>query len=257
MSKKYELLGPARDANDIIQSIRPRPQHKPTAQIKTKKMQESHRLDRVIEAAGRISIGEICKKTGYSLGRVLAHVNYLIDKGYAHLYGRANLEQMNLPPPKGAGGAGNATSDAGTSVSDAPPPIAPEAADLQSPSPERVPTTHNRIIRDTVLARRVKVLHGYKCQICGHTIKLPDGSFYAEAHHIQPLGEPDNGPDVIGNILCVCPNHHAELDLRARQITVSELAVVPGHAVERRFVDYHNQKICTVAKQPLQHLAFS
>lgn len=146
-----------------------------------------------------------------------------------------------------ARGIGGNRASASSESKAVPPPPAPEAIDLASP-PGRVPTTVHRIIRDTVLARRVKQLHRYKCQICGHSIQLPDGSFYAEAHHIQPLGEPDNGPDVIGNILCVCPNHHAELDLRARQITVSGLAVVPGHAVERRFVDYHNQKICTVAK---------
>jgi hypothetical protein len=128
-------------------------------------------------------------------------------------------------------------------TADEPPSPAPDASDLGSPSPERVAVTVHRIIRDTELARHVKALHRQECQICGHTIELPDGSSYAEAHHIQPLGEPHNGPDVIGNILCVCPNHHAELDLRARKITKSELAIVDGHAVARKFVDYHNRKI--------------
>jgi predicted restriction endonuclease len=55
-------------------------------------------------------------------------------------------------------------------------------------------------------------LHEYRCQICGKRIALPDGGFYAEAHHIRPLGSPHNGPDHVGNILCVCPNHHVALD---------------------------------------------
>jgi hypothetical protein len=122
-------------------------------------------------------------------------------------------------------------------------PSAPKAIDLNPPSPQRVATTAYRIIRDSALARRVKALHKHKCQICGHSIKLPDGSLYAEAHHIQPLGKPHNGPDVIGNILCLCPNHHAELDLRVRKISLSEFAIVDGHAITRRFVDYHNEKI--------------
>ena len=124
-----------------------------------------------------------------------------------------------------------------------PPPTAPEANDLESPSPERVPTTVHRIIRDTELARRVKALHGYKCQICGHTIELRNGTYYAEAHHVQPLGEPHNGPDKIGNIICVCPNHHAELDYGVRRISLSELTVVNGHAVAHLYVDYHNMII--------------
>jgi predicted restriction endonuclease len=64
------------------------------------------------------------------------------------------------------------------------------ASDLSAPAPERVETTAYRILRDTDLARQIKALHEYRCQICGHTIRLPDGSFYAEAHHIQPLGAP-------------------------------------------------------------------
>jgi putative restriction endonuclease len=30
--------------------------------------------------------------------------------------------------------------------------------------------------------------------------------------HIKPLGRPHNGLDVDGNVLCLCPNHHAQLD---------------------------------------------
>ncbi len=124
----------------------------------------------------------------------------------------------------------------------APPPT-PKAVDLEPPQPERISTTVNRIVRDTELARRIKLLHAYKCQICGHTIKLADGLLYAEAHHIQPLGKDHNGHDVKGNILCVCPNHHAELDLGARRIKVSELTTAAGHTISQQYVDYHNKKI--------------
>ncbi len=116
-----------------------------------------------------------------------------------------------------------------------------EAIDLRIP--DRVATSTWRIIRDTQLTRRVKALHGYECQICGHTIKLPDGSRYAEAHHIQPLGAPHNGPDVMGNVLCVCPNHHAELDYGAISITLSALRDGPRHSVEQKYVQYHNREV--------------
>jgi len=116
-----------------------------------------------------------------------------------------------------------------------------EATDLRIP--DRVAATTLRIIRDTKWTRRVKMLHDHKCQVCGHTINLSDGSGYAEGHHIQPLGAPHNGPDVMGNILCACPNHHAELDYGAIPILLAALRNCPGHTVEQKYVDYHNHKI--------------
>jgi hypothetical protein len=123
----------------------------------------------------------------------------------------------------------------------APPTATPEAADLQPPG--RVPSTTYRILRDTAKSRRVKALHGFKCQVCGKTIELSDGSRYAEGHHIQPLGGEHKGPDVDGNILCLCPNHHAELDLGVSAIRLSSLRSPKGHVVEQVYVDYHNRVI--------------
>jgi hypothetical protein len=129
-----------------------------------------------------------------------------------------------------------------------PPRATPAASDLANP-PERIMTTTYRILRDTALALRVKLLHHYECQICGHTINLPDGSRYAEAHHILPLGKPHDGPDEIANILCLCPNHHAECDYGVRQILLEELRQIEGHKVGRQFVDYHNRRIFGEQKQ--------
>ncbi len=123
-----------------------------------------------------------------------------------------------------------------------PPATARKAADLQPP--ERVETTTYRILRDTAKSRRVKALHGFKCQICGKTIQLSDGSRYAEGHHIQPLGGEHKGLDVEGNILCLCPNHHAEMDLGVSLLRLSSLRGVKGHVVEKIYIDYHNRVIC-------------
>ena len=122
-----------------------------------------------------------------------------------------------------------------------PPPETPKASDLIEPLPEKVQTTAYRILRDTELARRVKALHNYECQICGRTILLPDGKRYAEGHHIQPLGL--NGPDVAGNILCLCPNHHAECDLGAIDLVLSDLRHVDGHVIDAKFIEFHNREI--------------
>ncbi len=128
-----------------------------------------------------------------------------------------------------------------------PPVPTQEAADLAEPPP-RIPTKSYRILRDTDLARDVKEKHGHKCQICGHTILLPNGSFYAEAHHIQPLGGDHRGLDVPANVLCLCPNHHAELDYGVRAISLADLNLVQGHVIDQRYVDYHNSKIYKAQK---------
>ncbi len=122
-------------------------------------------------------------------------------------------------------------------------PTTPKASDLPQPPP-RYKSTAYRILRDTKLAKQVKALHNYKCQICKHTIKLPDGSSYAEAHHMRPLGNPHKGFDTKDNIVCVCPNHHAELDYGARTLSAEDLTLVAGHSINEEYVRYHNEIIC-------------
>ena len=118
----------------------------------------------------------------------------------------------------------------------------PQALDL-SPPPARVETTISRIVRDTELANRIKALHNFECQICGHSIILADGSRYSEAHHVQPLGKPHNGPDAVENIICLCPNHHAACDLGAIRLDATSLRPAPGHGVGQQYIEYHNQTI--------------
>jgi hypothetical protein len=122
-------------------------------------------------------------------------------------------------------------------------PDTPVAEDTEPASPDRVKTTTYRILRDSNLAKNAKYINNYECQICGHSIQLSNDRKYAEAHHIQPLGSPHNGPDVLGNIICVCPNHHAELDYGARELDVSEIKAVDGHVIESEYVEYHNSTI--------------
>jgi len=116
-----------------------------------------------------------------------------------------------------------------------------DASDLSFP--DRVLTTTFRIVRDTEKARRVKSIHRNECQICGHTIKLPNGVRYSEGHHIKPLGGKHNGPDDVSNILCVCPNHHAELDYGASPIELSRLLTSTLHLINPEYIEYHNKEI--------------
>jgi hypothetical protein len=107
--------------------------------------------------------------------------------------------------------------------------------------PRRLITEVSRLLRDTKAARAVKAAHNHFCQICGLRLSLSPGRFYAEGHHLKPLGNPHNGPDVRGNILCLCPNCHVKLDFAAVKIVPSKLRSAPGHVVRREFIDYHNR----------------
>lgn len=110
-------------------------------------------------------------------------------------------------------------------------------------SPEREDVTVSRIIRDSTLSLKVKALNDWQCQICGLTLEMPNGKKYAEAHHIQPLGDPHSGPDVIENMICVCPNHHALLDYGALKLSSEIIIYRNGHVISEQFIGYHNKKV--------------
>jgi len=112
----------------------------------------------------------------------------------------------------------------------------------QKEDPERAQRTVARIIRDSTLARQVKEQAEYRCQVCGEPpIELPDGSLYAEAHHVKPLSK--GGPDVEENIVCVCPGCHVKLDYGTIPLTHENLGEGTGSPVGVRFVEYHNRQI--------------
>lgn len=121
----------------------------------------------------------------------------------------------------------------------------PKASDLPTgvSEPEKVYALTYRVLRDTPLARKIKVLHADRCQLCGNTVQITPARTYSEAHHIIPLGSPHNGPDIPGNIVVLCPNHHVLCDYGAIQLDYSKLRTVKGHQVSNASIEYHNTKI--------------
>jgi 5-methylcytosine-specific restriction enzyme A len=111
---------------------------------------------------------------------------------------------------------------------------------LGNETPERNSSPRERIIRDTEVGKWVKRLYQYRCQICGYVTELNHGVFYAESHHIKPLGEKHNGPDVVENILCVCPNHHVLLDYGGIQIDLTKICMINKHEINIEYINYHN-----------------
>ncbi|NBM16788.1 YDG/SRA domain-containing protein [Streptomyces sp. GC420] len=113
-----------------------------------------------------------------------------------------------------------------------------------------------RLARDTAVTRRVKALHNDTCQICNlRMLVSPAGVAYSEAAHIQALGKPHCGPDVIENVLCLCPNCHARFDRGALHISddlnvidgltlkcVGRLRSTVGHEIGIQFVRQHRRR---------------
>jgi putative restriction endonuclease len=129
-------------------------------------------------------------------------------------------------------------------VSDRGPGVQGESG-RESPAP-RVRTTLQRIVRDTVLGREIKRLYGFACQVCGTTLSC-EGGLYAEAAHIRPLGAPHDGPDVLENLLCLCPNHHVLFDNGGFAVADDLMLIgLPGrltvssrHTIDRGHLAYH------------------
>lgn len=128
----------------------------------------------------------------------------------------------------------------------------PDASTVASSSgtdaaaPERRTREVTRIVRDSALARRVKEASGYRCQLCGaEPIELPKGTYYAEAHHLHPLGQ--DGPDVEANMVRVCPACHVKLDYGVVTVTHETLARHSASPVGEAFVAYHNREIAASA----------
>lgn len=125
------------------------------------------------------------------------------------------------------------------------------------PQPTRTETTRSRVVRNTDFVRKLKQLYECRCQVCGDRRERSDGG-YAEGHHLQPLGAPHHGPDVEENILILCPNHHADFDYGTISVEPqtyelthayedaidgSALTVEQEHALKKRYLQYHNQRL--------------
>tara|TARA_B110000196_G_scaffold47327_1_gene37853 strand:+ start:1024 stop:2454 length:1431 start_codon:yes stop_codon:yes gene_type:complete len=119
-------------------------------------------------------------------------------------------------------------------------------------SPERKESTTNRIIRSVGNREKIKKLHKSRCQVCGTFLKKPDDTGIAIGAHIKGLGKPHNGPDTLDNMLCLCPNHHAQFDAFSFYIDPDDLAIhglddevgeklitAKGHKINKEFLSYH------------------
>jgi putative restriction endonuclease len=116
--------------------------------------------------------------------------------------------------------------------------------------PVRSTVYTTRVIRNSEVGNQVRSLYHHTCQISGDRLETSNGP-YAEACYIRPVGRPHNGPDIVGNVLCLSPNMHVLFDLGA--ITLSDdfsvigkgvqLHVSPRHNLSLECIRYHREHI--------------
>ena len=111
--------------------------------------------------------------------------------------------------------------------------------DIAEP-PARHQSRVQRIVRDTAMVMQLKAVYDNTCQLCGCRLDIGDGHGYSEGHHLRPLGHPHDGPDSHSNVIILCPNCHAVLDLAAVELDLSRLTVSPNHQLSQDSIDYHN-----------------
>lgn len=125
---------------------------------------------------------------------------------------------------------------------------------------EKIIRTLNLYKRNYNLVKGIKELYNNTCQICGTQIELRN-RYYSEVHHIHPLYL--NGPDVIENMIVVCPNHHILLDKGAINIDIIEGKVkylnskeekinLLKHNIDQRYLDFHNKNIANRGNNPIK-----
>jgi len=91
-------------------------------------------------------------------------------------------------------------------------PASGDLPNIQASGPvPRVATTVQRQVRSSAVIEQVKLWYQYRCQLCSELLAVATGP-YAEGAHIRGLGRPHLGPDVPGNVLCLCPNDHVRFD---------------------------------------------
>ena len=123
-------------------------------------------------------------------------------------------------------------------------------SDIAAP-PDRIEARVRRIIRDTVAAKSLKAIYDYNCQVCGLRIEPAPGKYYVEVHHVRPLGGDHHGLDTHGNMLVLCPNHHAMFDfgiphfIDADHVMIREATqpMTCKHTLADDVIAYHNEHI--------------
>jgi len=90
-----------------------------------------------------------------------------------------------------------------------------------------------RFVRNQGKILELKNLYRNKCQICGYTFEHnvnQKKGFYSEVHHYNPLKK--QADDDFGNMIVLCPNHHAEFDYGVKFVHLDGVTIIDKHGKE-------------------------
>ena len=111
-------------------------------------------------------------------------------------------------------------------------------------------------VRNPTKVKNLKALYDNKCQIvqCDFILEYNSKNkknFYSEVHHYNPLKK--RADDDYGNMLVLCPNHHAEFDFRVKFIHRDGITIINQNGKETgetiKFRDRHALDIKNIEKQ--------
>lgn len=75
--------------------------------------------------------------------------------------------------------------------------------------PEKRRASGESFVRAKEVRRQALERAGGKCEYCDQPgFVMADGRIFLESHHVVPLSE--GGPDLLKNVVALCPNHHRE-----------------------------------------------
>ena len=120
----------------------------------------------------------------------------------------------------------------------------------------RASQTIHKIVRSVKFREQIKEFYNNTCQVCNVFLKTPtDGLGISVAAHIKALGKPHNGPDIKENMLCLCPNHHAQFDSYSFYIDPENYKIVgldgfegkhitriKKHKIKAEYLEYHQKQ---------------
>jgi|TARA_B100000123_G_scaffold271595_1_gene251858 putative restriction endonuclease len=111
------------------------------------------------------------------------------------------------------------------------------------------------LIRKKENTARIKLIYKHTCQVCQKILHTPDGNPISIGAHIKPLGRPANGPDILENMLCLCPNHHDQFDRYSFYIDPNDYSIkgldsfLPNkikidnrHKIDKSFLKFHYEE---------------
>jgi len=191
---------------------------------------------------------------------------YIREGGLHRSFTRSGFHGSQQPPvgsphKKSSGGAGVAQKPGTASSS----PII--AATDESDETEDLLYIQRRAreiaaqIRNPKNVRELKALYNNECAFCKtQTVGgLDPTTFYSEAAHVKPVGEPHNGPDRKDNMLLLCSEHHLQFDRGLHSIKIeggrlyvqskipqspidgNELIMQAPHALREDCIKYHRK----------------